>query len=211
MVSAHGLGCEGFQITLTEDMGFIFEKGIGIKDFFTRNISEYCTEFVAPGTVPEFNMELPYHANQPRTYTWTCRVRDSRINHRLSSLFPLTVFARGCGQALNEHFEYTDKPPPAQCGATLRNSDNVFNIKISLFGEKVHILEGPRPPHSWVWFCDVQIRSSSVPLESGDVFVLDIVANSVDSITRRMPALALVVTAASVLVAAVVELRRGLW
>lgn len=27
-------------------MGFIFEKGIGIKDFFTPNVTKYCTEFV---------------------------------------------------------------------------------------------------------------------------------------------------------------------
>lgn len=138
-------------------------------------------------------MELPFWYNNPRTYTWTCKVRSSEINHRLSSLFPLDVYARGCGQALNEHFEYTDKPPPAKCSAGLRNSDNVFNIKISLFGEKVGILEGPRPTHSWVWFCDVQVKSSSVPLESGDTFVLDIVANPGTSTARNLPWVAVVV------------------
>ena len=142
-------------------------------------------------------MELPFADFEPRTYTWTCKVRDSRINHRLSSLFPLNVYTRGCGQALNEHFEYTDKPPPALCQAGLRSSDNVFNIKISLFGEKVHILEGPRPPHSWVWACDVQVQSSSVPLETGDTFVLDIVANSGKSL-RSVPAVSAALIGAAV-------------
>ena len=33
-------------VLMQEDMGFIFEKGIGLKDFFTSNITEYCTEYM---------------------------------------------------------------------------------------------------------------------------------------------------------------------
>lgn len=79
----------------------------------------------------------------------------------------------------------------------------MFRIKIGLYGEKVHILEGPRPPHSWVWWCDLVVQSSSVPLEAGDTFVLDIEANSA---WQRSPSLLLV--AFFVLVFAFVELHQ---
>lgn len=180
---ADGLGCEGYQIYLRDDPGFIFEKSIGLHDFLTVNISEYCTEFTYPGSVPEENMELPPWWKEPRTYIWTCKVRDASINTRLSSLFPLEVKVRGCGQGENRHFEF-NPPPPASCVSQLSTSDNVYHITIQIFGERIK-QERLEWPHSWVWFCDVHNQASSIPLERGDTFTLEIQAN--DSVSAFKP------------------------
>lgn len=175
LVAADGLGCNTWQVGLKEDMGFIFQEDLALTQFLTGNLSKYCTSYVPLWKIPKSVYELPTAALQPSTYTWDCAVRDSTINKQLSSLFPMTIHARGCGQARDKHFE-GNPPPNAACSAVLASSDNVHSLKITLYGER-HLIPGYVNTHAWVWFCDLQASVSPVPLDEGDTLKITYIIN----------------------------------
>lgn len=186
VADAHGLGCEGYQLNINDpDFSFSFRRDVGLRQLLGANISRVCSNWRSmPHNIPAFVTAVPPWQEQPTLFTFECVVKTTEINEILANAFPLKMYARGCGQSEDEHWEMNVRET-AECGANVAPGETAFNLKVAVNAER-HQVEGLPYPHSWVFSCSVAVGSSPRPLEVGDSFTIDYIVNDARAVARSV-------------------------